>query len=175
MPPWGSSAVQERIEVFESVRAACKKEIEVFDSAMKRARRKSKLRKCPLAAGGENRSFENVRLLRVGKIEASKMSACCGFSNLGEVEHVEDDILRAAVLAVVDAVHHLYDGLALMHHLCLTIQADDAQLALHQYPIVHHGIVVPCLFILFLVFSHVQVFGEGLGHAVTVLLKSGRE
>ena len=62
---------------------------------------------------------------------------------LREVEHVEDDGLRAAVLAVVDGVHHLDDGLALMHHLLLAVLADDGQLALHQYAVVHHGMVVP--------------------------------
>ena len=34
---------------------------------------------------------------------------------LREVEHVEDDGLRASVFAVVDGVHHLDDGLALQH------------------------------------------------------------
>ena len=33
---------------------------------------------------------------------------------LREVEHVEDDGLRAAVLAVVDGVHHLDDGFTLV-------------------------------------------------------------
>ena len=46
---------------------------------------------------------------------------------LREVEHVEDTVLLAAVLAVVDGTYHLYDGLALMHHLRLAILSDDGQ------------------------------------------------
>ena len=38
---------------------------------------------------------------------------------LREVEHVEDTILRASVLAVVNGAYHLYYRLALMHHLRL--------------------------------------------------------
>ena len=41
---------------------------------------------------------------------------------LREVEHVEDAVLRAAVLAVVYGTHHLHDGLALMHHMRLAVQ-----------------------------------------------------
>ena len=62
---------------------------------------------------------------------------------LREVEHVEDTVLLAAVLAVVDGTYHLYDGLALMHHLRLAILSDDGQLALHQYAVVHGYVVVP--------------------------------
>ena len=51
---------------------------------------------------------------------------------LREVEHVEDDGLRAAILAVVDGVHHLDDGLALMHGLLLAVLADDGQFALSR-------------------------------------------
>ena len=51
---------------------------------------------------------------------------------LREVEHVEDDGLRASVFAVVDGVHHLDDGLALMHGLLLAVLADDGQFALPQ-------------------------------------------
>ena len=51
---------------------------------------------------------------------------------LREVEHVEDDVFLAAVLAVVDGVHHLDDGLALMHRLLLAVLTDDGQFALHQ-------------------------------------------
>ena len=62
---------------------------------------------------------------------------------LREVEHVEDAVLRAAVLTVVDGTHHLHDGFALVHHLLLAVLPDDGQLALHQYAVVHHGVVVP--------------------------------
>ena len=41
------------------------------------------------------------------------MLNCQGQVFLREVEHVEDHILIASVLAVVDGVHHLYNGLAL--------------------------------------------------------------
>ena len=50
---------------------------------------------------------------------------------LRKVEHVEDDRLCASVLAVVDGVYHLNDGLALMHGLLLAVLADDGQLALY--------------------------------------------
>ena len=62
---------------------------------------------------------------------------------LREVEHVEDDGLRASVLAVVDGAYHLYDGLALMHHLRLSVLSDDGQLALHEHAVVHGHMVVP--------------------------------
>ena len=62
---------------------------------------------------------------------------------LREVEHVEDTVLLATVLAMVDGAYHLYDSLALMHHLRLAILSDDGQLALHQYAIVHGYVVVP--------------------------------
>ena len=44
---------------------------------------------------------------------------------LREVEHVENDGLRAAVLAVVDGVYHLDDGLTLMHRFLLAVLTDD--------------------------------------------------
>ena len=47
---------------------------------------------------------------------------------LREVEHVEDTVLLATVLAMVDGAYHLYDSLALMHHLRLAILSDDGQL-----------------------------------------------
>ena len=62
---------------------------------------------------------------------------------LRKVEHVEDDGLRATVLAVVDGVHHLDHGLALVNGLLLAVLSDDGQLALYQYAVVHHGMVVP--------------------------------
>ena len=61
---------------------------------------------------------------------------------LREVEHVKDDRLRAAVLAVVDGVHHLNNGLALMHGLFLTVLSYDGQLALHQDAVVPSPIVI---------------------------------
>ena len=48
---------------------------------------------------------------------------------LREVEHIENDGLRASVLAVVDGVHHLDDGLALMHSFLFAVLSDDGQLA----------------------------------------------
>ena len=62
---------------------------------------------------------------------------------LGEVEHVEDYVLVTSVLAVVDGVHHFYYGLALMNNLGLAVQSYDGQLALHQYAVIHNGVVVP--------------------------------
>ena len=74
------------------------------------------------------------------------MLYCQLLAFLREVEHVEDEVLRTSVLAVVDSVHHLYDGFALMYDLGLSIQSDDGQFTLHQYAIVHHGMVVPAEF-----------------------------
>ena len=62
---------------------------------------------------------------------------------LREVEHIEDDVLCTAVLSVMNGVHHLYDGLALMYDLLFTILSDNGQLTLYQYAVVHHGMVVP--------------------------------
>ena len=62
---------------------------------------------------------------------------------LREIEHIEDDGLRASVLTVVDGVHHLHDGFALMHGLLFAVLPDDGQLALHLDSVVHHGMVVP--------------------------------
>ena len=66
-----------------------------------------------------------------------------GQTLLREVEHIENGGLGTSVLTVVDGVHHLYYWLTLMHHLLLAVQPDDGQFALHQYTVVHHGVVVP--------------------------------
>ena len=62
---------------------------------------------------------------------------------LREVEHVEDDRLGASVLTMVDGIHHFHDSLAFMHHFVFAVLADDGQFALHQYAMIHHGMVVP--------------------------------
>ena len=62
---------------------------------------------------------------------------------LREVEHIEDDGFRASVLAVVDGIDHLYDSLTLVDYFLLAILSDDGQLALHQYTVVHDGVVMP--------------------------------
>ena len=64
-----------------------------------------------------------------------------GQTLLREIEHVEDDGLRAAVLAVVDGVHHLDDGLALMHYFFLAVLPDDGQFALHQQAIMFFSFI----------------------------------
>ena len=64
-------------------------------------------------------------------------------SFLREIEHVEDNGLRATVLAVVDSIHHLHDDFALIYSLFLAVEADNGQLALYQYAVVHHGVVMP--------------------------------
>ncbi len=56
-----------------------------------------------------------------------------GLSFLREVEHVEDNGLLAAVLAVVDGADHLDDGFALVDDFLGTVDSDDGQLALHQH------------------------------------------
>ena len=56
------------------------------------------------------------------------------FPFLGEIEHVEDDVLVTAVLAMVDGTYHLYDGLTLVYYLRLTVLSDDGQFALHSMP-----------------------------------------
>jgi len=66
---------------------------------------------------------------------------------LREVEHVEDYVLVTIVLAVVDGVHHFYNGLAFMNNLCLAVKSDDGQFALHQYAVIHSGVVVPAQFL----------------------------
>ena len=62
---------------------------------------------------------------------------------LREIEHIENDRLVAAVLAVVNGVYHLDNGLALMDDLLLTIPSYNGQLALCQNTVVHDGMVVP--------------------------------
>ena len=69
------------------------------------------------------------------------------FAFLREIEHVEDDVLITAVLTVVDGTYHLYDGLSLMYYLGLAVLSDDGQFTLHQYAIVHYGMVVPAQFL----------------------------
>ena len=53
-----------------------------------------------------------------------------GHALLREVEHVKDNGFEAAVLTMVNGVHHLHNSLALMHNLFLAFFADDGQLAL---------------------------------------------
>ena len=57
--------------------------------------------------------------------------------------HVKDDGLGASVLAMVDGVDHLYDGLTLMYYFLLAVKTDDGQFALHEYAVVHHRMMVP--------------------------------
>jgi len=59
-----------------------------------------------------------------------------GLVLLREVEHIENDGLRTAVLAVVDSVHHFHDWLTLVYHLSLAVLPDDGQLALYQYAVI---------------------------------------
>ena len=64
---------------------------------------------------------------------------------LREIEHIEDDGLRAAILSVVDGVHHFYDGLALMYGLLLAVLSDDFILFLKNLGINQsNGISVSC-------------------------------
>jgi hypothetical protein len=44
---------------------------------------------------------------------------------LREIEHIENDGLVSAVLAMVDGIHHLNYGLALMDDLLLTILTNN--------------------------------------------------
>ena len=62
---------------------------------------------------------------------------------LREVEHIEDAVFRATVLAVVDGTDHLYDSLALMHDLRLAVLADNGQFALYQHTVIHCHMMVP--------------------------------
>ena len=58
---------------------------------------------------------------------------------------------------MVDGIYHLDDRLALMHHLFLAVKADDGQFALHEDPVVHHGVVVPAELLpdgYFVLYSH---------------------
>ena len=48
---------------------------------------------------------------------------------------------------MVDGVHHLHDHLALVYRILPAVLSDDGQLALHQYAVVHHGVVVPAQFL----------------------------
>lgn len=66
-----------------------------------------------------------------------------GQALLRQVEHVEDGILCSTVLSVVNSAHHLYDGLAFMHHFLLSVLADDGQFSLHKDSVIHYGMVMP--------------------------------
>ena len=66
-----------------------------------------------------------------------------GQALLREVEHVEHNGLGATVLAMVDGAYHLYNSLALVYHFLIAVLVDDGQLALHQYAVVRHRMVVP--------------------------------
>ena len=87
---------------------------------------------------------------------------------LCQIEHIKDDRLRASVLTVVDGVHHLYDGLALMHNLLFAILSDNSQFALYQHTLVHDGMVVPAQLLScrkFIFYSHqfrttLQIVGQ---------------
>ena len=62
---------------------------------------------------------------------------------LREIEHIEDGILLAEVLTMMDGAYHLDNGLAFMHHLLLAIQSDDGEFALYEHTVVHHGMMMP--------------------------------
>ena len=60
-----------------------------------------------------------------------------------EVEHIKYDGLSAAVFTVVDGANHFDDGFAFVHGLLLAVEADDGEIALHQYAVVHHWMMMP--------------------------------
>ena len=66
---------------------------------------------------------------------------------LREIEHIEDGILLAEVLTMMDGAYHLDNSLAFMHHLLLAIQSDDGEFALYEHTVVHHGMMMPTQFL----------------------------
>ena len=66
---------------------------------------------------------------------------------LGEIEHIEDGILLAEVLTMMDGAYHLNDSLTFMHYLCLSIESDDGQFALYEHTVVHHRMMMPTQFL----------------------------
>ena len=62
---------------------------------------------------------------------------------LREVEDVENGGFRTVVLAVMNTLYRLHDGLSLVNDLLLPILTEDGQLALHKHTEIHHGVVVP--------------------------------
>ena len=71
------------------------------------------------------------------------MLDCNWRSILRYIEHVKDNGLVAAVLAVVDRPDHLDDGLTGLDGLFLAVQPNDSELALLLNAIVHNWMVVP--------------------------------
>lgn len=70
-----------------------------------------------------------------------------GLPLLREIEHIQDDGFGATVLAVVDGAYHFDDCLTLVHRFLAAVLAYNGQLALHQYAVVHHRMVVPAKFL----------------------------
>ena len=66
---------------------------------------------------------------------------------LRKIEHVENDGLRAAVFAMVDGAYHLDDGFAFVNGFFVAVEADDGEIALYQYAVVHHRMVMPAEFL----------------------------
>ena len=65
------------------------------------------------------------------------------FPGLGEIEHVQDDGLGAAVLATMDFVNHFHQRLALAERAFCAVQADDRQFTLFHNSIIDNRVVVP--------------------------------
>ena len=61
----------------------------------------------------------------------------------GEIEHVEDDGLAAAVLAAMDSANDLDQGFTFVEGFLRAILADDGQLALLYNAIVDDGMMMP--------------------------------
>ena len=61
----------------------------------------------------------------------------------GEIEHVEDDGLAAAVLAAMDSANDLNQGFTFVEGFLRAILADDGQLALLHDAVVDDSMMMP--------------------------------
>ena len=64
-------------------------------------------------------------------------------TGFGEVEHIEDDGLGAAVLAPMDRAYYFYQSLALMERTFVAVSADDGQITLLYDAVVDGRMVMP--------------------------------
>ena len=66
-----------------------------------------------------------------------------GLTGFGNVEHVQDDLFVASVLATMDGAHHFNDSFALMEGALVAVLANDRQIALFHDAVVDYVVVMP--------------------------------
>ena len=64
-------------------------------------------------------------------------------TGFGDVEHVQDHLFVASVLATMDGAHHFDDGFALMEGAFVAVSANDGQIALLYDSVVDYIVVMP--------------------------------